>query len=122
MKENWFRDVSAPDSDKSGSGIYEWRIEGVGVYVGQAKRLASRMRAYPNNVRRLLAGLSWHGGQRQFRDVHRRLSEAHEEGTPVTFRILENCSPDILNERERHWIGFRKREAEDGGLKVINSN
>ena len=119
MREDWF--IASPPS--KGAGIYEWRIEGVGVYVGQAKRLAARMRAYPNNVRKLLEGRPWRkSADRPFRDVHYALRDAHEAGASVTFSILENCPPELLNERERYWIDRRREEIAGTGLKLFNSN
>ncbi len=41
------------------SGIYLWEIEGVGSYVGETRDLASRLREYPNNIRKLLLGLPY---------------------------------------------------------------
>jgi hypothetical protein len=120
MRDNWF---AIPNTPNNSSGIYEWRIDGVGVYVGQAKRLSSRMRAYPNNVRRILDKLPWRkNSKRDFRCVHHALRAAYEVGTPVTFTVLENCPPQLLNEREQYWIALRRSEFAGSGLKVLNSN
>lgn len=71
LREDWYaREIEAA-LDLDQSGIYEWRIEGVGVYVGKALRLKSRLRAYPNNVRRMLQGLHWHSDPtRDYRPIH----------------------------------------------------
>ena len=86
-------------------GIYEWRIEGVGSYVGKSKGLTRRLREYPNNVRKLLSGLPYRRGKPdRFRRIHHELRAAMESGRRVTVTIIENCSVDEINERERYWI------------------
>jgi hypothetical protein len=120
LKKNWFSIVTPPEDCP---GIYEWKIDGEGVYVGKAKRLATRMRAYPNNVRKILNKVRWRAGSdRDFRAVHHALHKAHESGATVTFSVLEICVAEFLNERERYWIGVRKAEELQTGLKVLNSN
>lgn len=120
LKSNWYFVATEPENRP---GIYEWKIEGEGVYVGQAKRLAARMRAYPNNVRKILNKMRWRAGSsRDFRSVHHALHRAHESGATVTFSVLAYCAAESLNERERYWIGVRKAEEPQTGLKVLNSN
>ncbi|MDB5538472.1 MAG: hypothetical protein JWQ89_199 [Devosia sp.] len=55
---DWFSIVSG-GFDPSLSGIYEWRIPGIGIYVGKAATLSKRIRAYPNNERRMSLKLPW---------------------------------------------------------------
>ncbi len=108
--------------DPHAPGIYEWRIEGVGVYVGKAKKLKSRVRDYPNNVRKLIAGLPWHGNPaKSYRAIHMALRQAHDDGLSVTVSFLENCSLEDLASRERYWIAARAREADAGGLPILNA-
>ena len=105
------------------AGVYQWSIEGVGVYVGKAKVLRDRLRAYPRNVLAMIEGRSWHGNPaREYRAIHKALREAHDAETLVTVTVLEVCDPDIRAERERHWIRVRRDEAEVGGPRVLNSN
>ena|ERR1700677_1809584 len=124
MRENWFVRMPPDDGiDINSAGIYEWRIDGIGVYVGQARMLASRIRAYPNNVRKILDGRPWRkNSKRPFRNVHHRLQDAHEARTLVTVSVLENCAPESLNERERYWIARRRDELTGTELKILNSN
>lgn len=121
LREGWYvREVEA-NLDLEQPGIYEWRIEGVGVYVGKALRLKSRLRAYPNNVRRMLQGLHWHGDPtRDYRPIHHALRAAHDTEAVVGVRVLELCSPEARNEREQHWIRLRRQEAAAGGPRVLN--
>ena len=115
--------VDASSAQLASSGIYEWRIKGVGVYVGKSTRLAGRKREYPNNVRKLISGLPYRKGNPDgFRPAHRELARAYKCGTAVTFSVLETCAPKLLNERERFWIRRRRDEAAAGGSPVLNSN
>jgi len=121
LREGWYVREIEETLDLDLSGIYEWRIEGVGVYVGKAKRLKSRLRAYPNNVRRMLQGLPWRkNSSRPHRPVHSALQDAHEAQTNVVVRVLEVCLPDVLHDREQYWIRLRRQEAAAGGPKVLN--
>ncbi|MGV8839840.1 MAG: hypothetical protein ACWA6X_06000 [Bauldia sp.] len=103
-------------------GIYEWRIAGTALYVGKAKRLKSRLGAYPRNVRDVLLGRSWHGQEgKAFRPVHYGLRQAHDEGAVVVVAILENCDAVALSEREHYWIKLRRGEEARGGPIVLNA-
>ena len=122
LRPDWYvREIEATLNLEQ-AGIYEWRIEGVGVYVGKALRLKSRLRAYPNNVRRMLQGLPWRKkSSRPHRPVHFAMRDAHEAQTAVVVRILEVCLPDVLDDREQFWIALRRKEAAAGGPKVLNA-
>ena len=121
LRPDWYvREIEAT-LDLGQPGIYEWRIDGVGVYIGKALRLKSRLRAYPNNVRRMLQGLHWHGDPtRGYRPIHHALRDAHDAGALVILRVLEVCSPEVRNEREQYWIRLRREEAAAGGPPVLN--
>jgi len=121
LRPDWYAREIEATIDLDLPGIYEWRIEGVGVYVGKALRLKSRLRAYPNNVRRMLQGLHWHGDTtRDYRPIHHALREAHDCQAVVVVRVLEVCLPETRNEREQYWIRLRRQEAAAGGPKVLN--
>lgn len=121
LRHGWYVREIEETLDLDLPGIYEWRIDGVGVYVGKALRLKSRLRAYPNNVRRMLQGLHWHGDPtRNYRSIHHALRDAHEAGTLVVVRVLEACASEARNEREQYWIKLRREEAAAGGPKVLN--
>jgi len=122
LREGWYAPVYDDELDLKQSGIYEWRIEGVGLYVGKAKTLRSRIRHYPNNVRRMIDGKPWRGNSnRDFRDVHYHLRQAYDDGTGVTVAVLELCEPAIRAERERYWIERRREEHKAGGPQVLNA-
>jgi hypothetical protein len=101
------RDIPA-HIDLERPGIYEWRIEGAGCYIGKSKRLRARLREYPNNLRKMIAGLPYRAGKPEaFRRVHHELHAALAAGRSVTLTVLENCDAGALSERERFWIARR---------------
>jgi hypothetical protein len=121
LKPEWYRLTIDPSVDMEAAGVYQWSIEGVGLYVGKAKILRKRLPAYPNNVRRMLENLPWHGNpSKKYREIHHALRQAYETQTPVTVTVLETCDPSVRVARERHWIRLRLAEAEQGGPRVLN--
>lgn len=105
---SWFRvdlDVAVNLQDP---GIYEWCIEGSGRYIGRSLRLRRRLREYIQNVANLHAGTAYRANSPAgFRGVHRALAAAAMERREVIFRVIENCPPADLVERERYWIARR---------------
>jgi hypothetical protein len=76
-------------------GIYEWRIEGTGIYVGKALRLKRRLRDYPSNVRHMLQGLPWQGNPaKDYRPIHHVLRQAYERQLTISVTVPEVCGPD----------------------------
>ncbi|WP_213981640.1 GIY-YIG nuclease family protein [Sphingomonas sp. dw_22] len=123
LRPEWYALSIEENFDLNRSGIYEWRIAGVGIYVGKAKTLRRRIRDYPNNVRRMINGLAWHGNSsKDYRQIHHELRRAYDSGTQVSVAVLEICDPSSRAERERHWIEQRRKEHLAGGPRVLNSN
>lgn len=86
-------------------GIYAWRIEGVGTYVGRYTNRSRPVREYANNVRKLLAGEPYRKSKPgNFRHIHRVLALAMQEGRSISLLLVQNCSVEELNEREQFWI------------------
>jgi len=56
LHPGWYREIAAPGVDPELPGLYEWRIDGVGIYVGQFTHASRPRREYGLNVGRLLAG------------------------------------------------------------------
>jgi len=122
FRSDFYAQILGASFDLNAPGIYQWEIEGVGIYVGKALKLRSRIRAYPNNVRRMVAGLHWHGDpSKEFRPIHKHLREAHDNGTKVIVKVLENCHRDTRAEREQHWISQRLVEYRNGGPRLLNA-
>jgi hypothetical protein len=114
-----FREVPS-DVDATRALIYLWEIRDtngrlITCYVGKAKNGASRpRRAYGNNVRRLRAGLGWHGGSvDDFRPIHRAMADAADNGHEVTLTLVCNVMPgediNAAERRERIRFGCRGR-------------
>lgn len=122
LRDNWWTRDVAEQIDLDLPGIYEWRIGSDSLYIGKSKRLRGRIREYPNNVRRLLAGQPYRRGKpTSYRDVHHALRAAHDAMISVTVSILENCARTDLNQREQYWIAIRRAEAEQGGPRILNA-
>ena len=125
LRENWYTRQIDASFDTKLAGIYEWRIEGIGIYVGKARELHSRIGNYPNNVRRMMEGLPWHGDPtKKYRPIHHALRRAYDEGLEVSVVVLETCDsdPNTRKRLERVWIDRRRSEEQAGGPKVLNSN
>ncbi len=120
----WFSEIPVVGVDPSLPGLYEWRIDGVGCYIGQYTRATRPRREYALNVGRFLAGKPYREHKPDgFRAVHLRLAEAAKAGTRVTLSLIENV-PDKAdrNRREREVIADRRYEAAKNGLSVLNGN
>mgnify|MGYP000044152194 CR=1 FL=1 len=86
-------------------GIYAWKIEGIGMYIGKYTRKSRPLSEYNKNVRRLLSCEKYRPqNPTGFRRVHRALARAITDGLAIELHILENCSPENLTSRERHLI------------------
>lgn len=119
LKDDWFY-LAVDPSIMHEAGIYQWLIEGVGVYVGKAKVLRHRVRAYPNNVRKMIEGRPWHGNpKRDYREIHKALRKAYDNGTRITVTVLETCDPADRADCERRWIDIRRGEESRGGLRCL---
>jgi hypothetical protein len=120
---DWYRLVIVPGVDPGAPGLYEWRIEGIGCYIGQYTRARRPQREYDLNVGRKLAGRPYRKGNPDgFRKIHAALADAAEAGRPVTLTLLENQSDKAdCNRRECELIEERRSRAADGGLPVLNS-
>lgn len=117
----WTRDV-LEHIDLDLPGIYEWRIGNESLYIGKSARLRGRIREYPNNVRKLLAGEAYRKGKpTSYRVVHHELCTAHDGMIAVSVTVLENCDRADINRREQHWIATRRVEAEQGAPRVLNA-
>jgi hypothetical protein len=121
---DWYLRKVADGADSNLPGIYEWKIPGVGVYIGQYTNPRRPWRHYERNVAHLREGSPYRRNKPgKFRAIHRALADAASTGRLVILTFLEN-HPDKSerNRRERELIEARKREAATGGLPVLNSN
>lgn len=89
-------------------GLYEWKILGVGSYIGQYSHISRPLKHYSRNVRNLLAGKSYRkGNPKGFRRIHHELADAVVAGTTIKLIILENPPRRKINQRERELIAKR---------------
>lgn len=99
--QNWYTCEISAGVDINLPGIYEWRIEGVGSYIGRYTRSSRPFKEYERNVLKLMNGKPYRPAKPdKFRAIHRALFAAHLERRQITLIILENCSPSELNDRE----------------------
>ena len=121
----WFREITRPCVTDRRPGIYEWRIEGFGVYIGQFTRVSRPRLEYAAAVRRMTASppLPYRrSNPNGFRAIHHALAKAVREGMTVTLTILENLDSKLdRNRRESELISKLRSEAAIGGLPVLNS-
>lgn len=120
---SWYSHEPTDGTSLDRPGIYEWRLSGIGIYVGKSVRLPARIREYPNNVRKMIAGAPYRRNKpANYRDIHHHLRQAHDTAAAVTVAILENCNSSELNQRERYWIERRRQEQAIGGPRVLNAS
>lgn len=122
LRDNWWTLDIGESIDVGLPGIYEWRIGVDSLYIGKSARLRGRIREYPNNVRKLIAGDAYRKGKpTSYREIHRALRIAHDDMIEVSLTVLENCGREVLNQRERYWIATRRAEEAQGGPRVLNA-
>ena len=124
LHPKWSTEIAVAGVDATQPGLYEWRIEGVGVYIGQYTHATRPRREYGLNVGRLLAKCPYRkNNPHGFRQIHRELAQAVRECRTITLRLLENqLVKSTRNRRERELIAERRAATERGGLPLLNSN
>ena len=123
LPADWYRYVVATGAREDVPGIYEWRIDGVGIYIGKFKRIRRPTREYGLNVQRILRGQPYRKGKpAQFRHIHRALEEAYRAGLPITLTILENPPVEEINRREAELIQERGTLNGPVGVEFIPQN
>lgn len=123
LAPNWFEEMVNVGIDPEQPGLFAWRIEGLGTYIGQYTRPSVPRLAYGANVSKLLNGEPYRKGKPdEFRVVHRRLHQAIKEEKQITLIFLENISDKpSRNRRKRELIAELQRKADRDGLPVLNS-
>jgi hypothetical protein len=123
LHPDWYKEVPAPSVDPALPGLYEWRIAGVGCYIGQYTHVRRPRREYGLNVGRILAHRPYRKSKPEgFRLIHHELAKAAQAGIGITLELLENqTSKDDRNCRERELIAERRALALVGGLPVLNA-
>lgn len=95
--------------DVNRPGIYEWRIDGMGSYIGQYRWISRPTTHYGRNLIKLFNGLPYRKRSPDgFRRIHRALADAHRDGRRIELVIVENVESKIeRNRRERELIALR---------------
>ena len=109
LAPNWYvKGPKPPNFDEDRPGLYEWRIEGAGSYIGQYRWISRPRRSYGLNVARLLNDLPYRKSKPTgFRRIHRELASALMEGRRIELIFLENGDRPALSDRERDLIRER---------------
>lgn len=107
LGEPWYRVEIVSGVDLAKPGIYEWRIDGVGTYIGKYTRATRPFREYALNVARIQQGRPYRSRKPNgFRRIHRELAAAKGR-VAITLTILENVAPERLAIREAEVIRER---------------
>jgi hypothetical protein len=108
LPKDWYEYVVIDGVDEARPGIYEWNIDGRGIYVGKYKRIGRPLKEYGRNVHNILNGKPYRRSKPDaFRRIHHELAQAHREGRRIRLTILENVDLLRINERERELIAER---------------
>ncbi len=109
LAPDWYVEAPKPPNfDENRPGLYEWRIEGKGSYIGQYRWISRPRREYGLNVARLINDLPYRKGKPDgFRRIHRELASALMEGRRIELVFLENGERPALNARETELIRER---------------
>jgi hypothetical protein len=119
----WYQEITVIGVISDMPGIYEWRIEGMGCYIGQYTKARRPRREYALNVERILTEKPYRKGKPEgFRKIHLELAQAVQAGQKITLTLLENHASKVdRNRRERELIAERRAHAAVSGLRVLNS-
>jgi len=123
LHPDWYSEILVEGVRDDLPGIYEWRIEGVGCYIGQYTRKSRPKREYGLNIRKLRTDRPYRKGNKNgFRQIHLALHRAILDHRAITLSLLENHAAKCdRNRRERELIAQRRSEAGNGGLPLLNS-
>ena len=117
----WYTEVLTPGVDDKQPCLYEWRIEGVGVYIGQCENIKRPRSQFGGTLFDLLNRLQYGKSQRdasqRFHQELRKALGIHA----ITLTLLENVrDKSRRNQREREVMEDRRKAALQGGLPVLN--
>lgn len=108
LSDTWCEYFVCKDVDTKFPGIYEWKIDGAGSYIGQYGRIRRPTKHYRRNVVRLMNGEAYRKGKPEgFRRIHLELEKAVRENRRIELHILENVEIDKINARELELIKQR---------------
>ena len=101
MPDIWYRLSISEGVNLDLPGIYEWRIEGAGSYIGRYTYSSRPFGDYARHVRDQFAGGIYKPKQPDgWRRIHRELYAALLDGRVIELIFVENCALGDLNARE----------------------
>ena len=84
LPHDWFTYVLPSGVREDRPGIYEWRIEGVGVYIGKYTRISRPKKQYTRNVSNLANRLPYRPrNPNGFRRIHKELERSERGKLPL---------------------------------------
>ena len=97
LSPSWYSLSVAPGASVDKPGLFEWRIDGVGSYIGTFKQCDSRLKDFTRNMERLLNGEDYRPDDPDgFRRIHHELAKAIRSETELlpaeAGRLKENVS------------------------------
>jgi hypothetical protein len=118
MPDTWYRLSVCEGVSPNLPGIYEWRVEGAGSYIGRYSYSSRPFGDYARHVRDQFAGGIYKPKQPDgWRRIHRELYAALLDGREIELIFVENCSLDELNHRER--VHRKERGALNGRRRSL---
>lgn len=119
LPDPWFTLTVHDGASLELPGIYEWRIDGVGSYVGRYTRGTRPTQEYSRNVGNLLGGRGYRPGNATgFRRIHVALADAVRAGRGIELHILENLAAGDIGAREKALISERGSLNGTGGFRL----
>ena len=109
LPDGWYCYRVNDGVDTKKPGIYEWRIDGAGSYIGQYRWISRPTTHYGRNLVKLFNGLpDRNRSPNGFRGIHKALADAHRDGRRIELIIVENVELKIeRNRREQVLIKLR---------------
>lgn len=94
--------IQVKNLPKSICGIYKITFPNGKVYIGQSKDIKRRIQHHnvPNNIETLVD------------------KKINQYGKIIEVEILEECSEDLLNEKEKYWIQFYNSHISKNGYNI----
>lgn len=108
LPTGWCKVVVPVGVDPQLPGIYQWSVEGVGVYVGKYKYPSRPLVEYERNLMKIMEGRPYKALKPEgFRPIHLALYEAIQSGKLITLTIIENGPVAALTVRRDELIRER---------------
>ena len=106
--EPWYKLVINDGVTPDLPGIYEWRIDGIGSYIGKYTHSRRSLKEYAKHVRSQFTGGKYRpANPNGWRRIHVELYRACLEKRDIELIFVENCSLTEINKREQHYIALR---------------